>query len=139
VSITKGCLGTVGGILVLFTGCAYLYGNSYNKVTKESAGEAPIEDTSWVPSGYSAYNNNVAYKWSEGGYTCTFGRCAQIEIYSKEGCSSLYVEANKMKGTNNVGFTNATTTNLAPLGKAVLKLESGEGFDTFQISKISCY
>jgi hypothetical protein len=44
-----------------------------------------------------------------------------------------------MKGTNNVGFTNATTTNLAPLGKAVLKLESGEGFDTFQISKISCY
>ena len=61
-AFAKGCLGSVVGILLLFGGCAYLFGSSYKQVTDESAGETPIEDTSWVPTGFSAFNNKVAAK-----------------------------------------------------------------------------
>ena len=140
-SFMKGCLGSVVGILALFGGCAYLFGNSYKQVSDESAGETPIEDTSWVPSGFTAFNNKVAYKWSESGsYRCSFGRCAQIEVISKEGCGSLYAEVNKIDGSgNNVGYTNATTSSLAPNQKALLMLETTGEFETFQLAKISCY
>lgn len=140
-SFAKGCLGSVVGILFLFGGCAYLFGSSYNKVNEESSGEAKIEDTSWVPSGYTAFNNSVAWKWSpKGSYNCSYGSCAQIEVVSKDGCDSLYAEASKLDGAgNNVGYTNATTSRLAPMQKAFLMFETYGDFEKFQLSKISCY
>jgi hypothetical protein len=140
-SFVKGCLGSVVGILVLFGGCAYLFGSSYKQVTDESAGETPIEDTSWVPSGFTAFNNKVAYKWStSGSYSCSFGKCAQIEVVSKDGCGSLYAEVSKIDAAgNNVGYTNATTSSLAPNQKALLMFETSGEFKTFQLAKISCY
>ena len=140
-SFAKGCLGSVVGILVLFGGCAYLFGSSYNKVNQESSGEATIEDTSWVPKGYTAFNNNVAWKWSpDGSYKCSYGRCIQMEVISKEGCGSLYAEASKLDGSgNNVGYTNATTSSLAPKQKALLMFETYGDFKSFQLAKISCY
>jgi len=118
-----------------------LFGSSYNKVNQESSGEATIEDTSWVPKGYTAFNNNVAWKWSpDGSYKCSYGRCIQMEVISKEGCGSLYAEASKLDGSgNNVGYTNATTSSLAPKQKALLMFETYGDFKTFQLAKISCY
>jgi hypothetical protein len=141
-SFIKGCLGSVAGILVLFTGCAYLFGSSYNKVVKEGSGEAPLEDTSWVPAGYKAFNNNIAWKWSaDGSYSCPYARCAQIEVVSKNGCSSLYAEASEIDGSNNnVGFTNATTSSLQPNQKAILMFQSfKDNATSYRLSKISCF
>jgi hypothetical protein len=140
-SVIKGCLGSVIGVILLFGGCAYLFGNSYNQATKESSGDAPIDDTSWIPEGFAPFNNKVAIKWSEANtFTCSYGRCAQIEVISKDGCSSLYAEATKVdQAGNNVGFTNATTSNLAPNQKAILMFETSGDFKTFEVAKISCY
>ena len=138
----SGCIGSVVGILVLFVGCAALFSNSYNNVTKESSGDVDISDRSWVPSGYTAFNNNVAYKWSENGsYSCGYGdRCIQMEVVSKEGCDSLYAELSKLDAAgNNVGYTNETTSNVAAGQKAILKFETYGEFKSFQLSKISCY
>ena len=90
----SGCIGSVVGILVLFVGCAALIGNNYNNINKESSGDTEITDNSWVPTGFTAFNNNVAYKWSEdGSYSCGYAdRCIQMEVVSKEGCGSLYAE-----------------------------------------------
>jgi len=141
-SFARGCVGSVVGVLLLFGGCAYLFGSSYNKVNEESTGKAEVEDTSWVPAGYTAFNNDVAWKWSaSGSYSCESGRCSQIEVVSKNGCSSLYAEVSELDGSNNnVGYTNATTSSLQPKQKALLMFRTyNDNAKNFQLSKISCY
>lgn len=141
-SFARGCIGSAVGVLLLFGGCAYLFGSSYNKVTEESTGKAEVEDTSWVPAGYTAFNNDVAWKWSaSGSYSCSYGRCAQIEVVSKNGCSSLYAEVSELDGSNNnVGYTNATTSSLQPKQKALLMFQSfNDNAKSYQLSKVSCY
>ena len=138
----SGCIGSVVGILVLFVGCAALIGNNYNNINKESSGDTEITDNSWVPTGFTAFNNNVAYKWSEdGSYSCGYAdRCIQMEVVSKEGCGSLYAELSKLDAAgNNVGYTNETTSNVGAGQKAILKFETYGEFKSFQLSKISCY
>ena len=137
-----GCVGSIVGILVLFVGCASLFSNGYNNATKESSGDVSIADKSWVPTGYSAFNNNVAYKWSEdGSYSCGYAdRCIQMEIVSKKGCDSLYAELTKLDDAgNNMGYTNETTSNVTVGQKAILKFETYGNFKSFRLSKISCY
>jgi hypothetical protein len=62
-----------------------------------------------------------------------------MELVSKNGCSSLYVELTRL-GPNqeNVGYTNDTTSNLAPGQKAVLTFSSFDDDKTAQLSKINC-
>jgi hypothetical protein len=120
----------------------YLFNNSI--VNEESTGKAKVEDTSWIPAGYTAYsrNSDVAWKWSaDDSYTCSNGSCAQIEVVSKNGCDNLYAEASLLDASkNNVGYTNATTSSLQPMQKALLMFSSyNEDFQSFRLSKISCY
>ena len=99
-------------------------------------------DTSWVPSGFNAYNNKVAYKWSaNNSYSCDAGsRCIQMEVVAKDGCGNLYAELTKLDNSgNNVGYTNETTTGLAAGQKAILKFEAYDEVSKFQVSKINCY
>jgi hypothetical protein len=102
------------------------------------------EDTSWIPAGYTAYSSDsdVAWKWSaKGSYTCPYGSCLQIEVVSKNGCDNLYTEASLLDASNNnVGYTNATTSSLQPMQKALLMFSSyNEDVESFRLSKISCY
>jgi hypothetical protein len=113
------------GILFLLVSCTY-----------------QVEDTSWIPAGYTAFNSDVAWKWSaDGSYTCSYRSCSQIEVVSKNGCDNLYAEASLLdRSKNNVGYTNATTSSLQPMQKALLMFESDNGiYNTIQLSKISCY
>lgn len=106
-----------------------------------STASAP-EDNSWVPTGFSKYNNKVAVKWSpSGSYKCGYGqRCAQLEVVANKGCGSLYGEVNKIDSAgNNVGYTNDTTKNLKAGQKALLMFDTYGEFKTFEISKLSCY
>jgi len=146
---SSGCGGVIGGvfltlgvIVVGFVGCVAMVGNNYNNLQNESTGDVVVKDTSWVPDGFTAYNNNVAYKWSESGtYKCSYGkRCIQMEVVSKNGCGSLYAELTKHDANdNNVGYTNETTSNLRAGGKAILLFDTFGDFKTFRLSKISCY
>jgi hypothetical protein len=120
----------------------YLFNNSI--VNEESTGKAKVEDTSWIPAGYTAYSSDsdVAWKWSaKGSYTCPYGSCLQIEVVSKNGCDNLYTEASLLDASNNnVGYTNATTSSLQPMQKALLMFSSyNEDVESFRLSKISCY
>jgi hypothetical protein len=147
-SKSSGCGGVIGGvfltlgvIVVGFVGCVAMVGNNYNNLENESTGNVVVKDTSWVLDGFKAYNNNVAYKWSKSGtYKCSYRQsCIQMEVVSKNGCGSLYAELTKHDANgNNVGYTNETTTNLQPGGKAILLFNTYGDFDTFRFSKISC-
>jgi hypothetical protein len=102
------------------------------------------EDTSWIPAGYTAYSSDsdVAWKWSaHDSFTCSNGSCAQIEVVSKNGCDNLYTQASLLDASkNNVGYTNATTSSLQPMQKALLMFSSyNEDVESFRLSKISCY
>ena len=142
-SFIIGCFGSAVGVLVLFVGCAALFSTSLEESQKESSGQAEVADTSWVPSGFIAYNNKVAYKWSENGsYSCDYGdKCVQMEAVAKEGCDNLYVELSSLdSANNNVGFTNETTSGLAAGQKAILKFETfGDNITNFSLTKINCY
>lgn len=137
--ILIGILGVIG---IGFVGCVAIIGNSYLTQEKETKGTAIIDDTSWVPAGFDAYNNKVAWKWSEdSSYKCSYGdSCVQVEVVSKDGCESLYVELTKVdEAGNNVGYTNETTTNLITGQKAILLFNLFGDFKSLKLSKISCY
>ena len=141
-SILTGCAISVGALVVFFGGCAVLFGTNYNQILKEGSGEAEISDTSWVPTGFQPFNNDVAIKWSESGtFSCDFGQsCVQMEAVSKGGCDSLYVELAKLDSSgNNVGFTNETTSGLDAGQKAILKFEMFGDYSSVKVSKVSCY
>jgi hypothetical protein len=106
-----------------------------------SATSTPL-DTSWIPAGYSAYDDNVAYKFRESGQVeCGYrNSCYQLELVSKNGCNNLYVELTRLGSSGeNVGFTNDTTSNLLPKQKAVLTFSSFDDDKTARVSKINCY
>tara|TARA_S200002703_G_scaffold108245_1_gene94057 strand:- start:1527 stop:1985 length:459 start_codon:yes stop_codon:yes gene_type:complete len=140
--VVLGVVITLGAIVVGFVACVGMVGTSYVEQEKESAGKAAIKDTSWVPDGFTAYNNNVAIKWSDSGtYSCSYGdRCIQMEVVSKNGCDSLYGELTKLDSNgNNIGYTNETTSNLQPGQKAILMFNTYGDVSKFNLSKISCY
>jgi hypothetical protein len=134
---------TISVLFLLMVGCTALFANSYNNVQKESAGEVTVDDTSWVPTGYTAWNNDVAYKFNDGSdFSCDHGeRCWQMEVVSKDGCGSLYAElALNDSAGNNVGYTNETTSSLLPKQKALLTFNTyTESAAQGRLAKISCY
>lgn len=141
-SLLLGIILTLGVIAIGFVGCVGMIGYNINKNEEESAGKAVINDTSWVPKGFVAYNNKVATKWSEkGSYSCSYGqRCVQMEVIPKEGCDSLYVELTQHDANgNNVGYTNETTSNIGSGEKAILLFNMFGDFNSVKLSKISCY
>jgi hypothetical protein len=136
-------VGTLGVLFLLMVGCTALFANSYNTVQKESSGDVVVDDTSWVPTGYRAWNNEIAYKWSDAGdYSCESGdRCWQMEVVSKNGCDSFYAELALLDSAgNNVGYTNETTSSLKPNQKAIVQFSTyNDRATTGNMAKISCY
>ena len=99
-------------------------------------------DTSWIPSGYTGYDDNIAYKFRDKGeISCGYrDSCYQMEFVSKKGCDSLYVELTRLgPAGENVGYTNDTTNNLQPNQKAVLTFSSFDDDNSARLSKINCY
>lgn len=135
--------GTLGALVIALVGCVGLFATSYNDVIKESEGRSVVKDTSWVPEGFSAFNNLVAYRYSDkGSYSCDSfrKRCIQLEVVAKKGCDSLYVEMTELdESDNNVGYTNETTSGLRSGEKALLMIDTyNDRANSFRISEISC-
>ena len=144
--LSLGCLGA----FILFIGTvggAFLYWYVDSELTKNAVNESEvkkaIKDTSWVPDGFTTFNNKVAYKYAESGsYTCpSRTRCIQMEVVSKDGCDSLYVAMAEVNSSGaNVGYHKETRAGLAAGQKAILMPDTyNEAADTFRLSKISCY
>jgi hypothetical protein len=134
-----GCASLIGLIAVLGVIGSLLPNSTTSDGTTTNTGS--ITDTAWVPKGYTQYDDNVAYRFRNSGeISCGYrDSCWQMELVSKNGCSSLYVELTRL-GPNqeNVGYTNDTTSNLAPGQKAVLTFSSFDDDKTAQLSKINC-
>jgi len=110
--------------------------------TSSTSSTTTPKDTSWIPSGYQGYDDNVAYRFrSRGEINCGYrDSCWQMELVSKTGCNSLYVELTRLGPSGeNVGFTNDTTSNLQPGQKAILTFSSFDDDKTAKLSKINCY
>jgi hypothetical protein len=113
-----------------------------SSTTSNSPTSESPPDTSWIPSGYTGYDDNIAYRFRKNGeISCGYrDSCWQMEIISKNGCDNLYVELTRLgPAGENVGYTNDTTSNLQPNQKAVLTFSSFDDDKTAQLSKINCY
>jgi len=115
------------------------------QIAELKAGEVAIVSNPWVPpSGFYKYSDKIAIKWSDkNSFTCKYQDvCIQLEVVTESGCSNLYVEISKEDDNgNNVGWTNETTTGLAPNQKAKLLFEATKEEENTigKITKISCY
>lgn len=133
-------IGTAIFLLFGFVGCASFFSESIRQAEQESSGTAPIEDSSWVPEGFTQFNQKVATKWIEAPSDgCYVDGCYSMEVVSSETCNHLYVELSLLDGNGaNVGFTNDATSSLSAGQKAILVFNATDG-SSAKISKINCF
>jgi hypothetical protein len=102
----------------------------------------------WYPKGFSEYSGDsqIAYRWLDYGseYTCTYSSayCFGMYVIARNGCpTSFYAEINLLDSSKtNLGYTNDTTSALAPGQKAKLVFDTfTTGVKSASIGKISCY
>lgn len=134
-----GCASFIGFFMLLAFIGSLLPNSGTNGVNSTSS--TIIDDNSWIPKGYSQYDNNVAFRIRNSSEaSCGYrDRCWQMEVVSKNGCDSLYAELTRL-GPNkeNVGYTNDTTNHLKPGQKAVLTFAAFDDSRGAQLSEINC-
>lgn len=137
-----GCASTFLALPLALLVVSSLIPKTSDSTTSDSS-KAPAEtDTSWVPSGFTQYDDGTAIRYRKGDEVeCGYrDGCYQIELVAKNGCSSLYVELSRLDSAdNNVGYTNDTTSNLQPNQKAILTFSAFEEDKSARISKVNCY
>ena len=138
------------GALIFLAILGQLFGSKSSDTVSTSStsstSSASTYDSSWIPTGFTAYadDENVAWRWGTTSETnCTYdsGSCWSAIVITRDGCpSGIYAEISILdKSGVQIDYTNDTTTRVLP--KARVKLT----FDTFndqaekaQIGKISC-
>ena len=121
-----------------------LIGNAIKLDLRLQSMKVKANNLPWYPDGFSEYEKGIAFRWLKSSeYNCSYGdHCWGMLIVAKNGCpSSLYAEITILDSNNsNIGFTNDTTSRLAPGQQARLVFEDfTPGADAAQLSKISCY
>ncbi len=102
----------------------------------------------WYPKGFYEYSGDseIAYRWLDYGseFTCSYSSayCFGMYVIARNGCpTSIYAEINLLDSSKtNLGFTNDTTSALAPGQKAKLIFDTfTDGVKSANLGKISCY
>ena len=120
--------------------------STYNSA--QSRFQSAVDDAPWYPVGYSdafwaSGADKIAFKWVERGHDCY--KCYQwdINVISRDGCSSsLYAKINVEKSGVAIGWTNDSLGSLDPgqVGQMRFKYYgNGYGTLTASIKEFSCY
>ncbi len=119
--------------------------STYNSA--QSRFQSAVDDAPWYPAGYSeatwaSGTDIIAYKWVDRGYDCNSCYQWDINVISKQGCSSsLYAKVNVEKNGVAIGWTNDSLGSLyaGQVGQMRFKYY-GDGYGTLtaSIQEFSC-
>lgn len=119
--------------------------STYNST--QSRFQSAVDDAPWYPAGYSeatwaSGTDKIAYKWVDRGYDCNSCYQWDINVISKEGCSSsLYAKVDIEKNGVAIGWTNDSLGSLyaGQVGQMRFKYY-GDGYGTLtaSIQEFSC-
>jgi hypothetical protein len=119
--------------------------STYNST--QSRFQSAVDDAPWYPAGYSeatwaSGTDKIAYKWVDRGYGCNSCYQWDINVISKEGCSSsLYAKVDIEKNGVAIGWTNDSLGSLyaGQVGQMRFKYY-GDGYGTLtaSIQEFSC-
>lgn len=124
---------------------------SYNKtsavVSRLDVRSADLVGTAkakpWYPREYNGWleDDNVAWRWSSGTCDNSYWACWGMQVISKNGCDSLYVELQIQDSAGNaVDWTNDTVSYLAAGQTALLDFSNtNESGGTAQLVEMNCY
>jgi hypothetical protein len=94
----------------------------------------------WLPEGFTAYGSDVGWRWADSTCTLSTARCTHMEVLSRDGCSSLYVEVNFVDSSETVlDWSNDTARALQPLQMALLEFSTFEdSASASSVAEINC-
>lgn len=108
-----------------------------------SSFDSQTADTSWIPTGYTQWDDNVAWKWADNStFECASydDACNAVDLVSHYGCpNGIFVEIAAVDDSGVVRDKGNEITAAVPVGvqaRAVVGLP-GE-FSQSQVSQISC-
>lgn len=135
-------------IVAIVLAAIYFYnsGNKSGSTYTNTSNSVPTSNTTWVPSGYNAWSSdsNIAYKYVDNP-KCTYsdGICVAINVVTERGCpTSLYGEISLSdKAGIQYDYTNDSISSLpaGSIGELTFNILDYERFNSFNLTKISCY
>jgi hypothetical protein len=128
-------------VLIVFQLASNYFSNTSNTSGGYQTGSVS-SPSSWVPTGFTSWDQEVAYKWVDDPTCDTYSVCAAVQVVANKDCTSnLYAElilqdknyvqydyTNDSQGSLSKGSTAELTFNFPP----------DERFAHFKLSKISC-
>lgn len=131
----------VFALLIVFQLASNYFSNTSNTSGTYQTGSLS-STTSWMPTGFTSWDQEVAYKWVDDPTCDTYSVCAAVQVVANKDCmNNLYAElilqdknyvqydyTNDSQGSLSKGSTAELTFNFPP----------DERFAHFKLSKISC-
>ena len=143
--------GIVSIVFSIFASISLVSENSTSSISELSAIEDQLSsntsqnsfgDTSWVPSGYTAWadDSNIAYKWGTKNNCQNYG-CISAEFISQNGCpNGLYAAINWLDNSDVVvSYSNDSIPSLRSMQTAKLRFDDFEEIGkSGQMSTVIC-
>jgi hypothetical protein len=103
--------------------------------------KAAVKDNSWVPSGYTKFAKNpyLAYKGISYSNCTGSSYCFPMQVVSSKYCSKIYIQANIVRGSTILDWTNDTAYNVSPGQPVKMKMTSYEDLPwSIDWSEVNC-
>lgn len=129
-------------VLIVFQLASYYFSSISNTSSGYQTGSVS-STTSWVPSDFTSWDQDLAYKWVDDPTCNTYSVCAAIQVISNKDCTNnLYAELTLQdKDYVQYDYTNDSQGSLLKGSKAELTFNfpPDDRFAHFKLSKISCH
>ena len=119
---------------------------SSSETWDDTSTEELLPDTSWVPAGFTLYDDNIAYKWSttEGSDPCSDCNFWKMKVVPHYGCSNgVYGEINMLDSAETrVDWTNDSLPSLDAGQTGLLVFENypwDDAIDSGEIVELNCH